>query len=603
MQVTPVVPPLAANVDLILLKKRPWCGILCFAVMKHVMLAIYLSLQAILSTVHDQAEQRAGYMYNPDMVALVFFLLSSIHVSSIVHVAWKLGCCPRRLSPPAIRQNKVKPKATIDRANSMSSVLASPKWIILFNLVEIICQSYEGILLASKVSDRTIVGFYIVLVVLHAILTPLLFVFRHSMAKVLFTNVLLSWISLALSCLIHLFCLILPLLHYKFIDSNVARDPLWLTKFVLYVQYNSVTSSVDFAAKSILQLGSLITVWRLEKLAITFFSSQADRTRSLLSVGPLRQTSNAAHRRLVVYLSCSVLWGVVLFISLIQALWIRQPCPPTCQASLANLWDSTCQCMFVHVNCVQTNSQDVESALQSSQLGLNLFGILVSQCDLVDGIANATLHQFPALSYVSIQFTKTKAWDARLPPTTAFFTTSNNHFTALPAILQQELPLSLVSLSFSHQPMATSPVIPQSWKVLSRLEMTDVNLSTFVNFTGFSLVTLRIANNNLTQWPPSIMAMPSLLELDISGNALQIVPWKYVVDSPPSLLRLCGNPVQGVNRSELFPVYQKLQSASCLPVCAPQCFPYMVGNYVCDLACFNAACGYDAGDCQAFAFT
>ncbi|KAG9411363.1 hypothetical protein AC1031_017000 [Aphanomyces cochlioides] len=589
MQVTPVVPPLSANVDFILLKKWPWCGILCFAVMKHVMLAIYLSLQAILNAVQDQAEQRAGYMYDPDMVALVFFLLSSVHASSIIHVAWKLGCCPRRLSQPAIRQKKVKPKATIDR--EFHELSASKP------------QSYEAIIFATKVSDRTIVGLYVFLVVLHAVLTPLLFVFRHSMAKVLLTNVLLSWISLALSCLIHLFCLILPLLHCKFIDSNVAKDPLWLTKFVLYVQYNTVTSSVDFVAKSILQLGSLITVWRLEKLAITFFSSQADRARTLSSVGPLPQMSNAGHRRLVVYLSCSVLWGVVLFVSLIQALWIRQPCPPTCQASLANLWDSTCQCMFVHVKCAKTNSQDVDSALQSSQLGSNLFGILVSQCDLYDGIANATLHQFPALSYVSIQFTKTKAWDSRLPPTTAYFTVSNNLFTAIPAILQHDLPLSLVSLSFSHQPMATSPVIPQSWKIVSRLEMTDVNLSAFVNLTGFSLVTLRIANNNLTQWPPSIMSMSSLLELDISGNALQIMPWKYVVNSPPSLLRLCGNPVQGVNPSELLPVYQKLQSASCLPLCAPQCFPYMVGNYVCDLACFNAACGYDAGDCQAFAFT
>ncbi|CAK4086107.1 unnamed protein product [Aphanomyces euteiches] len=605
MQVTPVVPPLAANVDLILLKKWPWCGILCFAVMKHVMLAIYLSLQAILSTVHDQAEQRAGYMYNPDMVALVFFLLSSIHVSSIVHVAWKLGCCPRRLSPPAIRQNKVKPKATIDRANSMSSVLASPKWIILFNLVEIICQSYEGILLASKVSDRTIVGFYIVLVVLHAILTPLLFVFRHSMAKVLFTNVLLSWISLALSCLIHLFCLILPLLHYKFIDSNVARDPLWLTKFVLYVQYNTVTTPVDFGAKSVMQLGALVTLWRLQAVGIKYFSKPPDRQEIATNsaIAGTTATSKRVHRGLSIYLACSVLWGVGLFGSLLQALWIRQPCPPTCQAALMNLWDSTCQCMFVHVNCVQTNSQDVDSALQTSQLGVKLYAIQVSQCDLVDGIANATMHQFPALSYVSIQFTKTKAWDGQLPNSISFFTASDNMFATVPAILDRELPPSLVSLSFSHQPMATSPVIPQSWKVLSRLEMTNVNLSAFVNFTGFSLVTLRIANNNLTQWPPSIMAMPSLLELDISGNALQILPWKYVVDSPPSLLRLCGNPVQGLNRSELFPVYQKLQSASCLPVCAPQCFPYMVGNYVCDLACFNAACGYDAGDCQAFAFT
>ncbi|CAK4472858.1 unnamed protein product, partial [Aphanomyces euteiches] len=305
--------------------------------------------------------------------------------------------------------------------------------------------------------------------------------------------------------------------------------------------YNTVTTPVDFGAKSVMQLGALVTLWRLQAVGIKYFSKPPDRQEIATNsaIAGTTATSKRVHRGLSIYLACSVLWGVGLFGSLLQALWIRQPCPPTCQAALMNLWDSTCQCMFVHVNCVQTNSQDVDSALQTSQLGVKLYAIQVSQCDLVDGIANATLHQFPALSYVSIQFTKTKAWDGQLPNSISFFTASDNRFTALPAILQQELPLSLVSLSFSHQPMATSPVIPQSWKVLSRLEMTNVNLSAFVNFTGFSLVTLRIANNNLTQWPPSIMAMPSLLELDISGNALQILPWKLEsVGTFPSLSKV-----------------------------------------------------------------
>ncbi|CAK4681891.1 unnamed protein product, partial [Aphanomyces euteiches] len=138
-----------------------------------------------------------------------------------------------------------------------------------------------------------------------------------------------------------------------------------------------------------------------------------------------------------------------------------------------NLWDSTCQCMFVHVNCVQTNSQDVDSALQTSQLGVKLYAIQVSQCDLVDGIANATLHQFPALSYVAILFTKTKAWDGQLPNSISFFTASDNMFATVPAILDRELPPSLVTMRFTHQPMASPLVVPSTWNVASKLELTN----------------------------------------------------------------------------------------------------------------------------------
>ncbi|KAG9411362.1 hypothetical protein AC1031_016998 [Aphanomyces cochlioides] len=258
-----------------------------------------------------------------------------------------------------------------------------------------------------------------------------------------------------------------------------------------------------------------------------------------------------------------------------------------------NLWDSTCQCMLVHVNCVKTNSQDVVSALQSNQLGSNLFGILISQCDLVDGIPTDTLAQFPALN---IQFTKTSSWNGRLPNTTMFFTAAYNAFPAIPDILQHDIPPSLVILRFAHQPMSTQLEIPPVWKVAGRLDGSNVSLS--INLTGFGVVTLVVSSNNLTRLPPSIPLTTSIRSLDLSNNAIHDVPWA-MIGSGTSVLH-CGNALHDVDHRDLLQVYPTSLVKYCAPTCAPQCFPYMVGNCNCDLACYNAACGYDGGDCQAF---
>ncbi|CAK4091483.1 unnamed protein product [Aphanomyces euteiches] len=577
--------------DAILATKKPWLGILGLAAIKHSIIALYLSTLALLYITQDAAEKRAGYIYNPNNVALVFFLIGCIHIVQASSSSSSVQTIVFAANPPVHR----RPNAVVQR-DELQLQLDHPLQSRRNRQSE---QRSHRICRHSRRSNH-----YIFLVVLHALLTPLLYIYRHSVAKVLLTNLLLSWISLSLSCLIHLFALLVPLLRYKFVNSNVAKDPAWLTKFLLYIQHNTVSSSVDFAAKTILQLGSVVTLWRLEGFAAMFVAADIDSRRlaslaMTTEISPPSVSTERVRRALVIYLACSVLWGVGLFGSLLQALWIRQPCPPTCQAALMNLWDSTCQCMFVHVNCVQTNSQDVDSALQTSQLGVKLYAIQVSQCDLVDGIANATLHQFPALSYVSIQFTKTKAWDGQLPNSISFFTASDNMFATVPAILDRELPPSLVTMRFTHQPMALPLVLPKTWNVASKLELTNVSFSPATNFSTFSLVALGLAFNNLTQLPTASMAsMASLAGVDLSGNALPSVPWNLLAKGVPVLL--CGNPLRDANRPELLQTYQTSAAKYCEPLCAPHCFPYMVGNYNCNLACFNAACRYDGGDCHAF---
>ncbi|KAG9411361.1 hypothetical protein AC1031_016997 [Aphanomyces cochlioides] len=313
----------ALRTDVFLSRKWPWLVILFFAIAKHTIIAVYMSVRGILNITQDGAEKRAGYIYNPNNVAIVFFFFSSLHVGSMLHTGWKVHAkSTHRRQLKAKRPRQVHPSrpttSPAGRPNSfLISTSSSQTWTILFHLVEIAGQSYEapkspiGLWSASIFSWSCSTHF----------LTPLLYIFRHSVAKFVLTNILLSWISLSLSCLIHLFALLVPLLHYKFVNSNLSRDPMWLTKFNLYVQHNTVSSSVDFAVKIVVQLGSLVTVWRLEEFASTFVAMPLDhqRTASLAALKPATP-SKFVHFSLTTYLKCSVFWGAVLFRSLIQAL-------------------------------------------------------------------------------------------------------------------------------------------------------------------------------------------------------------------------------------------------------------------------------------------
>ncbi|CAK4086104.1 unnamed protein product, partial [Aphanomyces euteiches] len=138
--------------DAILATKKPWLGILGLAAIKHSIIALYLSTLALLYITQDAAEKRAGYIYNPNNVALVFFLIGCIHIGSILQIYWTLCCKSKRRRPPPLSKRsssrQIRP-STADRTQSFSGMSSNYNWIILFNLVEIVSQSNEAIEFAA----------------------------------------------------------------------------------------------------------------------------------------------------------------------------------------------------------------------------------------------------------------------------------------------------------------------------------------------------------------------------------------------------------------------------------------------------------------------
>ncbi|CAK4149590.1 unnamed protein product [Aphanomyces euteiches] len=549
-----------------------------FAYVKGVVTTIYLVSQVVLLHAADDAQKRTSHVYAPELVILAYSFLAALYVGTLVQYGWTecqdcLWLTNRTKVYPMAR--RLKPRNRLDVAYAcLVRLVSSDVFVVAFNTFELTCQSYEAFELSTKLVDRSLVSVYISLVALHAIVKPCFWQSKHSTTNVVLLTWMSSWISFSLSCLVHFFGLILPLLHYKFVDSTMVSSPRWLTHYILYVRYNFVTSLTDLIAKVVCQLGSLVSLWRLvghvELLAAL---QKHPRPYSTLNrASPSRTGLN-------VYLLVSVAWGITLFASLVHV------------------------CMFVHVNCPFLGHQDVDLELQARQLGSNVFAIVVSRCDLHDGIANSTLRQFEQLYFLGIHFTNMTSWDGQLPPSINFLAVSYSQLTTLPSILEANLPSSMVALRLSNLPLH-SLEIPPSWSLVRDLRLVNVSRVVFypTTLTSFDFVELRLAWNNLTSFPLGIEPMNNLAILDVSGNALDQFPQSLL--SRGVQVVACGN---AVDLTEfLGPVGKKIfessWSANCAAPCAPACFPCMLGDHECHLECFDPSCNYDDGDCDYFGF-
>ncbi|KAF0732373.1 hypothetical protein Ae201684P_014716 [Aphanomyces euteiches] len=560
-----------------------------FANVKHIMTAIYLASQVVLLLTTNEAQQRTSHFYAPNTVVVIYSLLVALHVASMIQYGSRR--CRGRFARPG---NKVAAISLSSDGRFKShhriyttivQAMSTQTFILTFNALELACQSYEAFELASKLVDSYLVTVYVLLVVLHACLTPLFLVVKRSTINLILLTWTSSLISFGLSCLIHFFGLIYPLLYYMFVDVNLDTSPTWLTHYILYVRYNFITSPTDFIAKVVVQMGSLASLWRLVdnvELAMTLQKLQR-HSSTFIKTAPPTPTSR---RALKLYNILSLAWGVILFVSLFHAMWFRTECPATCVKSVTPLWSTHCQCMFVHVNCHLLGHQDVEI-----------------RCDLRHGILNSTLHQFDQLYFIGIYFTNTTSWDGTFPATVNTVTMSYGALETIPSILERDIPASMVALRLSSHPFQAFE-IPPAWHLVRDLRL--VNLSHVVfdptTLATFDFIMLVLAFANLTTLPPGIDAMSHLATVDVSGNLFDKAPRTLL--SRQVQVIACGNPI---NLTEPLDPPQRLnfdwtQSTSCWNPCAPSCFPYMVADHQCQLACFTPGCNFDGGDCDDFGF-
>ncbi|KAF0711894.1 Aste57867_4995 [Aphanomyces stellatus] len=562
--------------------------ILGFALLKHLISVFYLAAQIVIFHRMNRTQADIVHAYALPTVGVVYMCLVAIHIASILHrIARAAGLC--------FVSSKARP-STCHPIAWVLSWLSQPSALAAYNLVELGCQSYEAFAFTTKLIDPTLVAVYVVFVALHAMLAPW-GLHQRSTPRLLFVNWLSSLLTFYLSCVLHIVGLTLPLLYFTFIDSTVNRDPLWLTRNVLYADFIFVTSPLDFVAKVVVHVGSLVSISRLVAAVDRVYSLNH---RSKLDSGQLS-------RGFRLYRFCSTIWGAVLLGSLVHAFYGRQACPSTCAAYVTPLWTTDCQCMYIHVNCHALGHDDVDAALQPSRLSAHAISLLMSRCDLPDGINATTLNQFESLNYIGVKFTNTSTWRGPLPPSTVIVAIEYAAFTTVPDILTTNVPSSLGAVWLNNLPLTTPITIPHAWAKLTFLGLNNLTLSALPsNVTSLNLSYLFVHMNELTILPSQSNQVASLTYVDASANVLHEGPWSLL--QPGSTLLLCENPFLN-NTAALDTIEPVLRQAyltkanqACGPLCAPTCFPYFLGDHTCHLSCFNAACDYDHGDCDAFGF-
>ncbi|RHY66998.1 hypothetical protein DYB26_003627, partial [Aphanomyces astaci] len=587
---------------------RPWLRrcIFSFVVIKHIVSALYLVAQIAIIYKMDAAEKLATRVIAIPSTTVAYSVLAGLHMALLVQHCRH----PRqtsRSSPDVITSSRLT-RATLFRW------LGSDGFMILYNVIELTCQSYEAFAISKQLVNHAIVATYVGFVALHAMVTPMFFATRHTATKIVMVNWTSSMCSFVTSSVVHIFGMIIPLARYVWLDPNLGRNPIFLVRGVKYARYNLVTSVGDWVAKCGIQLGSIVSLWRLvHSLRI---ASKAQRRGSPLTKQPSMQPSRPllAFFRLNLYVRLyivgSSLWGAVLLVSLAHTTWYRQPCPTTCQSFTTPLWDTTCQCLYAHVNCATLHVDDVDKALDASLLGQILFAILISRCDLPRGVRNATLHQFPALYYFGVKFTNTTSWtdQASLPPVVNVVAFRYMPLRTLPSILLENLPATLTSMTVSNLPLRDAFELPASWTSVTRLCLTNISLSKLSSdvLQSMDVNKLFLYHNALTTLPTRLQHMPKLSIVDVSGNEFTKAPWDLLNDQRRTLL-LCDNPLDDPRVPDTIDettrqAYIKTFQASCASPCAPQCYPHLVGDHECQLSCFNAACNYDDGDCDEFGF-
>ncbi|KAF0699941.1 hypothetical protein As57867_009497, partial [Aphanomyces stellatus] len=317
----------------------------------------------------------------------------------------------------------------------------------------------------------------------------------------------------------------------------------------------------------------------------------------------------------------NVAWGCLLTAVLVRSLVSGQPCPPTCVANVRPLFDDTCQCAYVNINCKLVNITDPISFLNTSAIGTHLLYLEIRRCDLPTGLPPAALAPFPSLEKIIVLYSHMETWDGPLPPSVMSLMIRFSHLRTIPRALHVNVPPQLVALVLEA---CFIPSIPDSviraWSTVERLYLLNISLQALPSSlaTTLPLVDVDFRQNNLTTLPREWLASESTLVRQLAfakfaGNPLggDAIPWELMTSHVTTDLSgtLASSIPSSISTKSLVldgtPYcldHQSLPLSICAPICAPGCFGYMRGDYFCNLECFNDPCGYDGGDCDGFGF-
>ncbi|KAF0683074.1 Aste57867_24854 [Aphanomyces stellatus] len=607
--------PSIATVELTRYFHRP---IRILAFVKHLTSSLCFAIMSILYFTMRQGDIRALQAYAPTFMGLVMTGFATLHLYGLVSTC-RLG-------------TKDRPYFVSRLLSQFGLLLPLSKMtpssqIILFHLVDVVCQSYQAYRVAEYLVDRTSAFSFVCFVSLNCFITPWFFLSNHEFVQLSIVPFIQSLLGFILSTVFQFYLALGPALFYSLSQSH-QNDTKLNMHLVLVSRWLLISLPQDFVTKVVIQLSSYTSL-RQMVYAIRIPVVVASQRSSTSRVSEYFQVEcHPFHRRRIVYAVCASIWGCILIINSALANWHRESCPAVCIFQFAPWWSPTCQCAYVEINCALFNTSamhSIDNYLLPSLLGTRVSTIAIQRCALSNGIPLATLAPFQRLYGLYVLFSNITQWPnndpniTSLPDSLGSIRLRYSNLTAVPAILAT-VPANLIYLRLEGAPISTIPDIYfKAWTnvasiSLNELQLTDIPMA--LTARSRPLEWLELRGNRIRRIPSAWQPDLSHLEiLDLSTNLLEDGPWHLVKSSVT--LELSSNPIPSVP-SSLDPTLLKKRTIvldetpycssptaildSCRPKCSPLCQTEMIGDGKCDWPCFSALCEYDGGDCDLLGF-
>ncbi|KAF0699940.1 Aste57867_9533 [Aphanomyces stellatus] len=578
----------------------------------HMLVALYMLMWVAILTVLPSPDRKSIRILWPTTTLVTYSIFLGLHGAAI-----GIAIIRRRRRHRVLQWVRKTTRSLLS-INSLDQLTQSfdtyaDEFFVVFNTVEILSQSHQAYTLFDALPEHSKAISYLVVVILYSFVSPLILFVRNTREKTTLLNLGDSIFSFTLSCGHPMVALLAPLAMYTFVDpTHLNHNYLFCTQLVLLARTQAVSNAFDYACKLAMHAGTLIALCRLT------ISLQSYGSPSLSTVDiPLLPTMLRQSKRWLLHLNLwlNVVWGCLLTAILVRSLVSGQPCPATCVANVRPLFDDTCQCAYVNINCKLVNVTDPIPFLNTSAIGTHLLYLEIRRCGLQHGLPPAALAPFRNLGKIIVLFSHMETWDGPLPPSVMGVMIRHSHLRAIPSALQVDLPPQFITLTLEG---CMIPFIPdsivQAWSTIERLYLLNISLQVLSPFlpTALGLVSLDVRSNNLTTLAPTwLVAAPSkkpLLDATFAGNALpdEMIPWHLAVTMDLSATSVSSPLPTALTKQTLVldgtPFCLERRDAFCKPICAPGCFGFMRGDFTCNLECFNMACDYDGGDCDGYGF-
>ncbi|KAF0692583.1 Aste57867_16395 [Aphanomyces stellatus] len=586
----------------------------------HTTIILYLVMWvAIISCAKGPDLKIANFRW-PKTTLATYSLLICLHLYAIVAPAPRRRPCPFNMHS---RMWRTWTSSLRHMAVWMEEY--QDEFFIVFNVVEIACQSHQAYAYFDEIAQPSKAISYLSIVITYSFFSPLILFVRNTRAKTTLINLADSIFSFALSCGLPILAVVLTTLDYVMVNQALGRDNLWATNVALIVRLLAITNAFDYVCKLAMHLGTFIALVRFVQ-SLDYHETIGDKDPIPTDIPAI--ASSRKHLLLRVNLWVNVSWGCILTFALSRSLASHHPCPSYCIADIRPLLDDTCQCAYANINCVTLNTTDPTELLHPDAIGTRLLLLQISRCDIPSGLPPAALAPFEHLGRIMLLYTNMETWNGPLPPSIFAIFVRHSCLQAIPHALQVDLPPNIVSLYLEGSPISVIPdAVVAAWANLERLYLMNLSLQTLPESltTTLTLWDVDFRLNNLTTLPKEWVTpnVPSLSHLKLAyfgGNPLPdaAAPWHLAqrgipVDLSGTRISRIPTSLGGMNRMALTKRQVVLDdtpyclstihaNSFCKPLCAPGCFANMRGDFYCDLACFTPACGFDGGDCDDMGF-